>query len=74
MMKIGKFPSESDIYTIVEKQNEGSYREGEQITAKNLSSAKRQASRYQFFKGTVLEIRQGGTVLSVKKDGVWNDR
>jgi ribosomal protein L19 len=60
-------------YTVTEKQNPQSYRVGQTIRAKDLSDAKRKASRMQFFLGTVMEIRDEGGVLSVKRHGKWRD-
>jgi ribosomal protein L19 len=61
-------------FIIRELQNMNSHREGQAIEAKNLTAAKRAASRAQMFQGTVLKIEsQGGAVLAVKEDGKWND-
>ena len=43
-------------YYITETQNANSIRYAEKITAKNLSSAKRQATKNQVYQGTVLKI------------------
>jgi hypothetical protein len=60
-------------YTITEKQNAQSRREGSTVEAKDLSDAKRKASKMQCFQGTVLEISDESGVLSIKKDGKWID-
>ena len=60
-------------YTITEKQNVQSRREGSTVEAKDLSDAKHKASKMQCFQGTVLEISDTSGVLSIKKDGKWVD-
>ena len=61
-------------YTITELQNVNSYRKGESVEAKDLTAAKRKASRMQRYHGTVMEIAyENGTVVSVKEDGKWRD-
>jgi hypothetical protein len=49
--------------------------EGEKFTAKTLTSAKRRASRMQFFQGTNLQLEYAnGNVISVKEWGEkWDD-
>ena len=58
-------------YTITEKLSAQSTREGSTVEARNLSDAKRKASKMQCFQGTVLEIADASGVLSIKKDGKW---
>ena len=43
-------------YYVAEVQNIGSFRKADEIEARDLTEAKRKASRMQFFEGTVLEI------------------
>jgi hypothetical protein len=66
-------------YYIAELQNKNSYRKAEQITAKDLTSAKRIAGRGQFFQGTVMEIGLSvdnngfiTTPIARKINGKWN--
>lgn len=61
------------IYTITEKQTLGSTRKGNAIQAKNLTEAKRIATRNKMFKGTVLTIELNGKRVAYKKDGVWEN-
>lgn len=57
-------------YIIKEVQDVNSEREGTQIEAKNLSAAKRSASRGQFYQGTVLKIEsESGVLLAYKEAG-----
>jgi len=59
-------------YIISEKQDINSFREGEVINAKNLTQAKHIASKLQFFKGTVLTIRnRDGALLAYKRAEKW---
>ena len=61
-------------YTITEVQNVNSSREGMKFEAKNLSAAKRIATREQVFAGTVLKIHdEDGNILSTKLAGKWED-
>ena len=61
-------------YIVREIQNAQSKREGTEIEAIDLSSAKRKATRGQFYEGTVLRIEtENGTVLAVKENGKWRD-
>lgn len=60
-------------YVITEKQNLQSYRDGEVIVAKNLTAAKRSASRNRGFLGTVLTIEENGVLLAYKKGEKWTD-
>ena len=60
-------------YTITEKQNAQSKRDGFTIEANDLSDVKRKASKMQCFQGTVLEISDESGALSIKKDGKWID-
>jgi len=60
------------IIKIRELQNAGSYRKGTICEVKNLTSAKRVASRNQCFQGTVLVIEnEVGVRIAIKKDGEW---
>jgi len=62
-------------YIIREIPSARSHRDGQSIEAKNLSAAKRAASRNQMFRRTVLKIEaENGAVLSVKEDDKWTDR
>jgi len=58
-------------YTIIEAQNVNSTREGTEIQAKDLTSAKRAASKAQCFQGTVLKIEQNGVLVAYKENNVW---
>lgn len=62
-------------YIITEKQGLNSSRQGETIEAKDLTAAKRAASRMKMFQGTVMTIEsENGTLLSWKdRGGKWND-
>lgn len=61
-------------FIITEKQNASSYRDGEKIEAKNLTAAKRAASRAQMFQGTVMTIEnESGEILTVKDGKTWAD-
>jgi hypothetical protein len=60
-------------YTVTEKPNAQSRREGTLIEAANLTEAKRKASRMKCFYGTVLEISDDVGVLSIKENGKWAD-
>jgi ribosomal protein L19 len=61
-------------YTVTEKQNINSTREGTTITAANLSAAKRKASRMQCFHGTVMTIEnESGSLLSSKTGSRWTN-
>jgi len=61
-------------YLIAELENPQSMRAPQRAEAKNLSDAKRKATRMQMFQGTVMEIcNQHGAVLAVKQDGVWTN-
>ena len=66
-------------YYVAEIQNADSYREAEKIEAKNLTAAKRIASRSQCFEGTILEIAESvneqGFItdpIARKENGRWN--
>ena len=65
-------------YYIAEVQNVGSFSKAEKITAKDLASAKRKASKSQCFYGTVLQIgtkvNESGFILNpiaTKVNGKW---
>jgi len=60
-------------YTVTEKQNMNSYRDGELVEARNLADAKRKASRMQSFQGTVLEISDTSGPICYKENGKWKD-
>lgn len=61
-------------YIVRELQNAQSKREGTEIEAINLSSAKLKATRDQFYEGTVLKIEtKNGAVLAIKENGKWRD-
>ena len=61
-------------YTITEKQGANSYREGQQVQAKTLAAAKAMATKWQFFQGTVMEIKDSaGIVLAIKENGKWRE-
>jgi len=51
-------------YTITEKQNINSHREGYTVEASTLTQAKRAARRNQAFHGTVLVIESNGHTLA----------
>lgn len=62
-------------YTVVEKQNSNSLREGTDFEANSLTAAKRMATRLQCFKGTFLELLEGDYTVAVKEcDGKWIDQ
>lgn len=58
-------------YNITETNGINDTREGADIQASSLANAKTQASRSQFFKGTVLTIRQGADIVAQKVNGKW---
>lgn len=59
-------------YTLIEKQNSNSEREGVEFEAKNLTQAKRKATKLQCFEGTFLVLREGLYVVAAKeKNGKW---
>jgi hypothetical protein len=60
-------------YTMIEKQNLNSEREGVSFEAKSLRGAKIAASKQQCFFGTVLELLNcsGETVAVKDKSGKW---
>ena len=68
------------IYYVAEVAGLHSFAKAERIVAKNLTSAKRSASRYQMFLGTVLylgkAVNSSGFIIepiAVKKGGKWVD-
>lgn len=63
-------------YTMIEKQNSGSHRDGVKIFANNLTDAKRKATRKQCFEGTYLELNDehGRTVAAKQRNGQWIDQ
>ena len=61
-------------FIVRELQNANSTREGSCIEAKNISLAKRAASKAQCFFGTILVIEsENGEVLSTKTGKTWVD-
>lgn len=60
-------------YTITEKQNLNSVRKGAEFQAKDLTAAKRIASREKMFQGTVMTVEQNGRLLAYKESGVWTN-
>jgi len=60
-------------YTIIEAQNVNSTREGVEIQAKNLASAKRAATKAQCFQGTVLKIESNGSLVAYKDANGWTN-
>lgn len=59
-------------YTLIEKQNSNSQREGVDFEAKNLTQAKRKATKLQCFEGTFLELCEGLNTVAVKEsNGKW---
>lgn len=59
-------------FIVKELQNVCDHRAGIEIEAKDLTAAKRAASRMQQFKGTVLMIAdEKGFALAVKDGGKW---
>ena len=67
-------------YYVSEVANPHSFAKAERLNAKNLASAKRSASRYQMFLGTVLylgrEVNDNGFIINpvaVKKGNKWLD-
>ena len=60
-------------YLITESNHLNSRREGVEFKFKDLTKAKRFASRAQVFCGTVLAISVCGDLVSYKKDGKWID-
>ena len=61
-------------FIIIEKQNNNSQRDGMTIEAKNLTAAKRAATKAQIFVGTVLTIEnESGEIVSSKEGKSWSD-
>lgn len=59
-------------FTMIEKENFNSERNGITFPAKNLLGAKIAASKRQAFYGTVIELLDSNNdTVAVKKDGVW---
>ncbi|UYF78224.1 hypothetical protein [Acinetobacter ursingii] len=56
-------------YTITEKQNLNSQREGTQVECSTLTAAKRLASKNQAFHGTTLTIECNGSLIAYKNNG-----
>ena len=63
-----------ETYVIAEKQNAYSQREGYEVKAASLASAKRIASRKQTFAGTVLTISDtAGNMMAWKDRDGWHE-
>jgi hypothetical protein len=60
-----------DNYTIKEKQDLQSIRDGYQVECNTLKSAKIIASKRQTFFNTVLTIEQYGKMIAYKKSNKW---
>ena len=60
-------------YTIIEAQNLNSVRDGVEIQAKDIKSAKRAATKAQCFYGTVLKIESNGVLVAYKDDNGWTN-
>lgn len=61
-------------YIVREVENVNSFRKGTEIEAKNLSEAKRKASKMQVFLGTVLVIEYlSGVHAAIKRSGKWEE-
>ena len=60
-------------YTIIEAQNLNSVRDGVEIKAKDIKSAKRAATKAQYFHGTVLKIESNGVLVAYKDDNGWTN-
>jgi len=60
-------------FTITEKQNLNSSRTGKDFEAKDLTAAKRIATREKMFQGTVMTIEQNGRLLAYREAGVWHN-
>ena len=58
-------------YTITEKQNIWSIREGYIVKCNTLKSAKIIASKRQLFLGTFLTIEQNNKLVAYKKSNTW---
>jgi hypothetical protein len=58
-------------YIVTEKQNLSSSREGKAFQAKDLTAAKRIATREKMFQGTVMTIEQDGRLLAYRVEGKW---
>ena len=62
-----------DLYCITEKQNVNSVRDGYHLECSSLLQAKKEATKRQVFKDTVLTVEHLGQVLSVKTGKKWAD-
>ena len=62
-----------NLYSITEKQNINSARDGYHAEANSLIEAKKIATRNQMFQGTVLTVEHLGQLLSVKTGKKWAD-
>ena len=56
------------LFTITEKQNLNSHREGTQVQCASTTAAKRWASKNQAFHGTTLTIECNGNLIAYKND------
>ena len=63
-----------EIYIIIETQNLTSMRKGRKIQVKNLTSAKRYATRNQKWNTTIEIQNEDGKSLSVKYVDSWVDK
>lgn len=63
-------------YTVIEKQNANSQREGTEFQARDLTAAKRKATSLQCFHGTYLELLddRGDTIAAKEAGGKWIDQ
>jgi hypothetical protein len=60
-------------YIVTEKQNLNSYREGKSFQAKDLTGAKRIATREKMFQGTVMTVEQNGRLIAYRENGTWHN-
>jgi len=62
-----------NLYCITEKQSVNSFREGYHLECSSLLQAKKEATKRQVFRDTVITIEHLGQVLSVKTGKKWED-
>jgi len=62
-----------NLYYITEKQNVNSVRDGYHLECASLLQAKKEATKRQMFRNTVLTVEHLGQVLSVKTGKKWVD-
>jgi len=60
-------------YIISEVQYVNSCKEGEIIEAKNLTDAKRKATKMQAWQGSIMKISTNGECVACKEHGGWTD-